>query len=78
MLKAKAPDSVAGVAGIETGGVLILVEKARARSPGERESKKLVWRPLAGGLLPSTIKPTGPIDLDQDVDVAAPSHSTGI
>ena len=28
LLKAKAPDSVAGVAGIEAGDVLILVEKA--------------------------------------------------
>eukprot|EP00434_Breviolum_minutum_P046431 symbB.v1.2.041996.t1/scaffold9000.1/size4460/1 len=50
LLKAKAPDSVAGVRGIEAGDVLILVEKAGARSPLKRESKKLVSRPLAGGL----------------------------
>eukprot|EP00435_Cladocopium_sp_Y103_P028297 s1481_g7.t1 len=72
LLKAKAPDSVEGVAGIEAGAVLILVEKAGARSPVQRDSKKLALRPLVGGL-PSAITPSGPIDLvnDEDMQVAA-------
>ena len=68
LLKAKAPDSVAGVAGIEAGNILLLVERAGARSPVTRESKKLAAKPVAGGL-PSIIKPTGPIELDSDVEL---------
>ena len=75
LLKAKAPANVDGVfAAVEAGSVLVVMERAVARGPINRESRKLIVRPWVG-VNTSVILPSPVFEVEDD-NVAATAMET--